>query len=163
MSYTLKKGTTSKILLIYALDASDMRSGKTGLTSQSPGSSAAYIREGANQVRQIALSEGKLGEYRAGSFVEVDSNALPGVYQFGVPDEMLAGGAETVTLVLKFPGAVIEPISIHLVAYDPQDADRLGMAALGPEGRRAALRGAFPRLTEKELGDALWKSRGLAK
>ena len=30
MSYALKKGTTSKILLVYALDASDMRSGKTG-------------------------------------------------------------------------------------------------------------------------------------
>jgi hypothetical protein len=51
------------------------------------------------------------------------------------------------------PKAVIEPISIHLVAYDTQDADRLGMAALGPEGRRAALRGAFPRLTAKELGE----------
>ena len=88
------------------------------------------------------------------SFVEIDSELLPGVYQFGVPDEMLAAGAETVTLMLKFPGTVIEPISIHLVAYDPQDADRLGMAALGPEGRRAALRGAFPRLTAKELGEA---------
>jgi len=55
---------------------------------------------------------------------------------------------------LKFPNAVIEPIFIHLVAYDPQDADRLGMSALGPEGRRAALRGAFPRLTAKELGSA---------
>ena len=52
------------------------------------------------------------------------------------------------------PSAVIEPIFIHLVAYDPQDADRLGMSALGPEGRRAALRGAFPRLTAKELGSA---------
>ena len=163
MSYTLKKGTTAKMLLLYALDASDMRSGKTGLNSRTTGASAAYIREGEAQVRQISLTAGKLGEHRAGSFVEVDAKLLPGVYQFGIPDEMLAAGAETVTLVLKFPGAVIEPLSIHLVAYDPQDADRLGMTALGPEGRRAALRGAFPRLTEKELGDALWKSRGLAK
>ncbi len=155
MSYALKKGTTSKILLVYALDATDMRSGKTGLSSQTPDSSAAYIREGEAQVQRIPLVEGKLGEHRAGSFVEIDSKLLPGVYQFGVPDEMLAAGAETVTLMLKFPGAVIEPISIHLVAYDPQDADRLGMSALGPEGRRAALRGAFPRLTAKELGDAL--------
>ena len=31
MSYALKKGTASKILLVYALDATDMRSGKTGL------------------------------------------------------------------------------------------------------------------------------------
>lgn len=161
MSYALKKGTTSKILLVYALDASDMRSGKTGLSSQTPNASAAYIREGEAQVQRIALVEGKLGEHRAGSFVEVDSKLLPGVYQFGVPNEMLAAGAETVTLALKFAGAVIEPISIHIVAYDPQDSDRLGMAALGPEGRRAALRGAFPRLTEKELGDALWKERKL--
>jgi hypothetical protein len=162
MSYALKKGTTSKVLLVYALDVSDMRSGKTGLSSRTADASAAYIREGEAQVRQISLLEGKLGEHQAGSFVEVDSKLLPGVYQFGVPDEMLAPGAETVTLMLKFHGAVIEPIFIHLVAYDPQDADRLGMTALGPEGRRAALRGAFPRLTEKELGDALWKSRGLA-
>lgn len=154
MSYALKKGTTSKILLVYALGAADMRSGKTGLSAGTLGSSAAYIREGEAQVQRIPLVEGKLGEYRAGSFVEVDGKLLPGIYQFGVPDEMLATGAETVTLMLKFPEAVIEPISIHLVAYDPQDADRLGMAALGPEGRRAALRGAFPRLTAKELGDA---------
>jgi hypothetical protein len=154
MSYALKKGTTLKILLVYALDSADMRSGKTGLNSRTPDFSAAYIREGESQVRQIPLIGGKVGEHRAGSFVEIDSKSLPGVYQFGVPDEMLAAGSETVTLMLKFPGAVIEPISIHLVAYDPQDADRLGMSALGPEGRRAALRGAFPRLTAKELGEA---------
>ncbi len=154
MSYALKKGTTSKILLVYATNATDVRSGKIGLSSQAPDSSAAYIREGESQVRRIPFVEGKLGEHRAGSFVEVDSKLLPGVYQFGVPDEMLAPGAETVTLMLKFPGAVIEPISFHLVAYDPQDAERLGMTALGPEGRLNALRGAFPRLTAKELRDA---------
>ena len=154
MSYALKKGTTSKILLLYAVDAADVRSGKTGLSSETPDSSADCIREGEALVRRIPLVEGKLGEHRAGSFVEIDNKLLPGVYQFCIPDEMLAAGAETVTLMLKFPGAVIEPISIHLVAYDPQDADRLGMAALGPEGRRAALRGAFPRLTANELGQA---------
>ena len=154
MSYTLQKGTRSKILLVYALDATDMRSGKTGLSSRTPGSSAAYIREGEAQVQRTPLVEGKLGEHRAGSFVEVDSKLLPGVYQFGVPDEMLAAGAETVTLMLKFPGAFIEPISIHLVAYDPQDSERLGMTALGPEGRINALRGAFPRLTENEFRNA---------
>jgi hypothetical protein len=154
MSYALKKETTSKILLVYALDATDMRSGKTELSSQTSDATVAYIREGEAQVRKIPLVEGKLGEHRAGSFVEIDSKLLPGVYQFGVPNEMLAAGAETVTLMLKFPGAVLEPISIHLVAYDPQDAERLGMTALGPEGRLNALRGAFPRLTEKELRDA---------
>ena len=141
-------------MLVFALDATDLRSGKTGLSAQTPEGSAAYIREGESIVRRTPLVEGKLGEHRAGSFVEVDSRLLPGVYQFGVPDEMLAAGAETVTLMLKFAGAVIEPISIHLVAYDPQDAERLGMTALGPEGRINARRGAFPRLTETEFHDA---------
>ncbi len=154
MSYALKKGNTSKMLLVYALDAADLRSGKTGLNFRAADASAAFVREGEAAVWPIALVAGRLGEYQAGSFVEVDGQALPGIYQFGVPDEMLAAGAESVTLMLIFPGAVIEPISIHLVAYDPQDADRLGMSALGPEGRRAALRGAFPRLTAKELGES---------
>src|SRR4029077_10141589 len=106
MSYALKKGTTSKIVLVYALDATDLRSGKTGLSSRTPDSCAAYIREGEAQVRRIPLVEGKVGAHRAGSFVEIDSKLLPGLYQFGVHDEMLAPGVETVTLMLKFPGAV---------------------------------------------------------
>ena len=47
MSYALKKGTTSKMLLVYALDATDIRSGRTGLSSRTLDSTAAYIREGS--------------------------------------------------------------------------------------------------------------------
>lgn len=142
------------MLLVYALDGTDMRSGKTGLSWRTADARAAYIREGEAVVKRSPFIEGKPGEHRAGSFVEIDSDLLPGVYQYGVSDEMLGAGADTVTLMLKFPGAVIEPISIHLVAYDPQDAERLGMSALGPEGRIAALSGAFPRLTAKEFRNA---------
>jgi hypothetical protein len=87
----------------------------------------------------------------AGGFVEVDAELMPGVYQFGLPDEVVAEGSEHAVLVLRFPGAEIDPIDMALVAYDPQDESRLGMTALGPEGRVAALRGAFPRLTALEL------------
>lgn len=142
------------MLLVYALDATDLRSGKTGLSWRTTDARASYIREGEAVVKRPPLIEGKPGDHRAGSFVEIDSELLPGVYQYGVSDEMLGAGADTVTLMLKFPGAVIEPISIHLVAYDPQDAERLGMSALGPEGRIAALSGAFPRLTAKEFRNA---------
>ena len=76
---------------------------------------------------------------------------MPGVYALGLPDMVLAPGADSVVVQLGFTGARIRPIEISLVAYDPQDAQRLGMSALGPEGRIAALRGAFPRLTAREL------------
>jgi hypothetical protein len=151
MDYTLKKGTQKKLLLIYAKDISDLHTGKTGLTSSIPGAAAAYIREGETQAYPIHLALGKVGEHQTGGFVEVDARLLPGTYQFAVPDEALAAGADTVVVHFRFPGAFVEPITISLVAYDPQDRDRIGMFALGPEGRIAALRGAFPRLTAKEL------------
>jgi hypothetical protein len=83
--------------------------------------------------------------------VEVDPDLLPGIYQFGAPDEMLAPGSTRAVLVVQFPGAVIDPVEVDLVAFDPQDSVRLGMTALSPEARVEALRGAFPRLAAKEI------------
>jgi hypothetical protein len=153
MSYVVKKGTTSRLLAFAARNASDDRSAKTGLSHETPGASAAFVREGEAEVRRVSLVGGRLGEFRPGGFVEVDPDLMPGVYQFGLPDDVLAPGSESALLILRFPGTVIDPIEIALVAYDPQDEDRLGMSAIGPEGRIAALRGAFPRLTARELAD----------
>jgi hypothetical protein len=153
MCHTIRRGSSERLLLLHARTAGD-RSDLTdavGLSASMHGAAAAYIREGGTEAVAIPLREGRPGEHRAGGFVEVDRELLPGVYQLGLPDEMLGEGAETVTLVLRFPGASIDPIQIDLVAYDPQDPDRLGMAALGPQGRIDALRGAFPRLTAREL------------
>lgn len=149
MSHTIKRGTTSKRMLLLAVDAQDGRTGKTGLRHDSPGATAAFVREG-EAARSFALSEGVMGAYQTGSFVEVDAARMPGVYQLGVPDEVLAEGAESAVLMVRFEGAFVAPAVIALVAYDTQDAQRLGMSALGPEGRVNALRGAFPRLTAQE-------------
>ena len=153
MSHVVKKGTTSRLLALAARDSSDGRSAKTGLRDDTPGASAAFVREGDAEARRIPLVGSRLGEFRPGGFVEVDPDLMPGVYQLGVPDDVLAPGADSAVLIVRFPGTVIDPIEIALVAYDPQDQDRLGMSAIGPEGRIAALRGAFPRLTAQELAD----------
>ena len=73
MSYALKKGTTSKILLVYALDATDLRSGKTGLSARTSGGSAAYIREGETEVRRITLAEGLIHSVQAIARQESDN------------------------------------------------------------------------------------------
>jgi hypothetical protein len=151
MCYVLKKGTTSRTILIEARDGTRSRTSVTGLSHDTSGASAAFIREGESDVQRISIVPGILGEYEPGGFVEVDPVLMPGIYQLGVPDAAFAPGADSVLLVVSFPGARIDPIEISLVAYDPQDEQRLGMSALGPEGRIAALRGAFPRLTAREL------------
>lgn len=151
MCYVLKGGTTSKVVFVEARDAARDRTPVIGLSHESPGASAAFIRAGASSVQRMSLAGGTLGRYQPGGFVEVDRSLMPGVYALCLPDSVLAPGADSVVVLLGFTGARVTPIEISLVAYDPQDEQRLGMSALGPEGRIAALRGAFPRLTANEL------------
>jgi hypothetical protein len=142
--HTIKRGTVGKCVLVFAQAADG--SGATGLRHDAAGASAAYARESDDGARPLTLS--------AESFTEVDPHLLPGVYRLALPDEMLADGAESALLVLRFDGVRVDPVQVALVAYDPQDEDRLGMSAISPEGRIVALRGAFPRLTQRELEEA---------
>jgi hypothetical protein len=148
-AYTVKAGSASKLLLLFARDAGGAP--RTGLQHDTPGAVAAYVREGEPRARAVTLAAAEVGAFKPGGFVAVDPELLPGVYQFGAPDEMLAGGAARVLLLLRFPGTAIEPVEIHLVGYDPQDAERLGMKGLENSSRHEFLRQALPRLTELEL------------
>jgi hypothetical protein len=152
MCYVMKRGVTQRQLLVFAAQAGT-GAPQAGLRHDSSGAAAGYHRAGEARARPIALVPGQPGRWDSGGFAEIDPVLVPGVYQFGLPDEALAVGADAVVVVLRFAGVAIEPIHIHLVAYDPQDSSRLGMSALGPEGRIAALRGAFPRLTARELAE----------
>lgn len=149
-AYTMKAGTRSKLLLLYATAAGDT-SGKTGLTKNLSAGSAAYIREGDSAARRVPLTQGRVGEWRPGALAEVDPELLPGVYQFGAPDEMIAEGSARAILLILFPDAVIKPVEINLVAYDPQDSERIGVWSLAGHKRHEFLRQALPRFTEMEL------------
>ena len=149
-AYTMKAGTKSKLLLVYATSA-DSTSGKTGLARNVSAGSAAYIREGESAARRVPIVEGRVGEWGAGAFAEVDSELLPGVYQFVAPDEMIAEGSARAILLIRFPDTVIKPVEINLVAYDPQDAERIGVWSLAGHKRHEFLRQALPRFTEMEL------------
>ncbi len=152
MSYVIRKGTTRKLLLVHVRDA-EHGAGMTGLRPTTPGASAGYFREGAREPRRVPLVRSRLGEHIPGGMAEADPELMPGVYQIGLPDAMLEGGADSVMFSLVFPGAVVEPIHLALVAYDPQDEKQMGMTSLTPEGRITALRGAFPRVAARELDE----------
>lgn len=149
-AYTMKAGTKSKLLLVHAM-STDSRSGKTGLGKNVSKGSAAYIREGASSARRVPIIEGRVGEWGSGALAEVDPELLPGIYQFGAPDEMLAEGSARAVLSIHFPDTVIKPVEINLVAYDPQDAERIGVWSLAGHKRHEFLRQALPRFTEMEL------------
>ena len=64
-TYTMKAGTKSKLLLVYATSA-DSTSGKRGLARNLSAGSAAYIREGDSTARRVPIVEGRVGEWGVG-------------------------------------------------------------------------------------------------
>src|SRR5438477_11997188 len=78
-TYTMKAGTKSKLLLVYATSAENT-SGKTGLARNLSAASAAYIREGDSAARRVPIVQGHVGECGSGALAEVDPELLPGLY-----------------------------------------------------------------------------------
>ena len=149
--HVVMSGTTSKVFLIHARDAGDPALGKTGLRAGDAGAMAAYLREGDAAATSVPLTPGEVGRWEPGGFAEIDPELLPGMYQFGAPDEMLAQGSMRVLLTFRLPGADVDPVEIDLVAFDPQDEACIGMAELSDRKRHKFLRAALPRMTEDEF------------
>lgn len=146
--YTVRASTQGKTLLFFAEDEGRRGVGKGGLTAAD--ATAAYVREGegATVIPLVAPTPGQRVE---GAFYEVDAVSLPGVYALSAPDALLREGSTRALVLVRAPGATIRPITIDLVAYDPQDEDRIGVSSLSSERRHEFLRRALPRFTEMEL------------
>jgi hypothetical protein len=148
--HTIKAGATRQLVFLYARDERDPETPKTGMVAEIATATAAFVREGEPVVFRVDLSEGRLGEWSAGSIAEADADLMPGVYQYGLPNELIAEGSTRAMLCLRFNGALIAPVEISLVAFDPQDSERIGVWGLANHKRHEFLRRALPRLTEME-------------
>lgn len=126
MKLIVKKGRTSLTIKVFIQDVrfSDGR-GLSGLAFNSAGLNCYRARDddGNTAATAITLATMTRGTWASGGLVEKDATNMPGVYEFGVPDNALASGSETVVICLK-GAANMAPvlIEIQLVAYDPQDA-----------------------------------------
>jgi hypothetical protein len=155
--HTLRAGSTGQAILVYAEDPARPGTGRAGLSAADPGARAAYYREGSAVACPIRLAASTNGASAPGDFFEIDPERMPGVYRLRLPDEVLAPGPARVVLALSFPGAVLEPVEIALVSYDPQDEDHIGLGALDHDYHERVLRRAMPGLAKLELD--LWKEQ----
>jgi hypothetical protein len=151
MSHTVRWGSKARSVLLFAHDATGV--GVTGLGGHSPGGAAAYVREGESAV-PVQLTDGTLGE--------VDPDLAPGVYRLDLPDELFAPGSPHAVMVVRFAGAVVDPIEFELVAYDPLDPSCIGMSQLGDRKRHEFLRRALPRFTEMEYEAGIDREKRLS-
>lgn len=145
----IRAGSRGRRALVFARDA-HTGGGVTGLRHDTLGA-AAYLRSGSTKVQPIVLREGRADRHDPGGFREVDPRLLPGVYELGLPDEALAEGSPRAIVSLQARGAVIEPVVISLVAYDPRESERMGMVSLEWPVRWRFLRQGLPKLTSMEL------------
>ena len=121
----------------FVITNSSTGSGLTGLTYNSSGLTAYYVREGDNSTTAIALSAGTLGTWSSGGFVEVDSVHMPGLYELGIPNAVLASGKSTVIWLRGAANMLDCPLNVELDQANYNDAQRLGLSSL-PNANPAA-------------------------
>ena len=97
-----QKGKTSKLVEVFIQDSSStVGAGLAGLVFDSASLTAYYYRSGAGSAVEISLVTMTIGTWVSGGFVEIDAVNLPGVYQLGLPDAVLAHGIDQVIVMLK--------------------------------------------------------------
>lgn len=124
MKLTVKKGTTNKILHVFISDSSSTTgAGLTGLLFNSASLVAYYVRPGSATATQIALATiSTLGSWETGGFKEFDATNMPGVYEFHLPDAVLASGVDNVIIMLK--GATnMAPLPMEIQLIDNTELD----------------------------------------
>jgi hypothetical protein len=140
-------GTTSKRLVIKVRDSTSATlAGMTGLSSSS-GFSWHYWREdtGNSGGVSVTVASATRGTWTSGGLVEIDATNLPGFYEIGIPNAVLASGSSYAVMMLKGVTDMLPvDVELQLVGYDPNDGERLGLTAL-PNGPMVIKKGqSFP-------------------
>lgn len=128
MTRQIKKDTTDVITYFVLRDTVD-GAGKTGLIITDI--DLTYIRDQAAAVKNDATALSAATDAHADNKgFEVDATNCPGLYRLDWPDAAFSAGANAVQLCVKCAGAFTEFLEVELVDYDPNDAQRLGLASL---------------------------------
>lgn len=122
MKQIIKQGTTSKRLVVFIQDASKTTGvGLTGLTNASSGLIWYYYREDSTAAAAISVVAETLGTWTSGGFKEISSSNLPGLYELGVPDAVLAATNSPTWAIMQLSGVtnmVPVNVEVELSAFD---------------------------------------------
>ena len=84
----------------------------SGLTYQSSGLTAYYVRPGAAPVAITLANQTASGSFSSGGFVAVDNTNMPGLYRIDIPNAVFASGVTKATVYLRGAGNM-NPIRIE--------------------------------------------------
>ena len=114
----IQKGSVDRSVDLYIIDSTD-GTPETGVAWNTAGIDLKYRRDlGA----AVSVTEATLAAlttaHTDGGFLEIGN----GVYRFDLPDAAWATGADHVTIFGTVPGMIVLPVTVQLVAYDPESA-----------------------------------------
>jgi hypothetical protein len=110
-SRTFVSGNTSTIEYIN-ITQSNSGVPLTGLTYQSSGLTAYYVRPGGTPTSITLNSQTATGAFTSGGFVAVDNTNMPGLYRIDIPNAVFATGVTKATVYLRGAGNM-NPIRIE--------------------------------------------------
>lgn len=132
MKRNIKVGSTDVTLYLFIQDSSvSTGAGLTGLAFNTSGLTCYYVRPLVAASAITLATQTATGAHTDGGFVEVDATNMPGWYRLDLPDAVCAAGKTMAGIQLKGASNMAPcNIELQLVAYNPDDAVRLGLTAL---------------------------------
>lgn len=119
------KGSTDVTVYFHLRSTSDGTS-KTGLTYNSPGAIASYMRSrGVRTAISLVTLGGPDSAHSDGGFIEVDGTNAKGLYRLDIPDAAVASGVDEVIIHIGFTGVFEESLSLELVEEPASGAGAL--------------------------------------
>jgi len=125
----IQKATTDVVRYINIVD-SVSGAPETGITVTTLDMQYTRALTAAAAKVDAIVGTGGLTTHVDNKIVEVDATSSPGLYMVCWPDAAFATGVSQVQLVVTGTGFAPAVEEIQLVAYDPEDAVRLGLTAL---------------------------------
>ncbi len=92
-SITIAPGSTSQSIELYL--------GATGLTFNTSGLQAYYVRNRSTPVQITLVNQTNNGAWNSGGFAEIDAVNMPGIYRLDVPNAAFASGSSDVTINVR--------------------------------------------------------------
>jgi hypothetical protein len=139
MKLLIQQGKTSKLLRVFIQDSSQTDGrGLTGLAFNSGSLTMYYIKEGDASATAVTLASATVGTWTSGGFKEIDATNMPGWYELGAPNAMIASSASVGAHLKGATNMAPVAIEIQLVPWNPDDGVRMGMTALPNAAANAA-------------------------
>jgi len=110
-SRTFVSGTASLVEYI-SITQSNSGAPLTGLSYNSSGLTAYYVRPGGTPTSISLASQTVSGAFTSGGFVAVDNTNMPGLYRIDIPNAVFASGVTKATVYLRGAGNM-NPIRIE--------------------------------------------------